>query len=352
MKTLGRDRPWGGPAGALPCPAAFGRIGAMPMPPLSHHEIVALVEPFARAGRQVDLAASQRLERRIAFRPREHAAAGTLPPLRETLQLENPRAGSFALTRTLTAPDGQRAELVAHGDDAGALLARVDAVAAAAQWRCGSGWSLAFSHTLAAPTRLVPATAPQLVRASARAGALGFTVTVSTVRGIAAEIELPEAAHFTPPEDLFAVLGWSWTPLRRVRQGWQGALLLRGHGAARTADAEAKLERTVRHLAATLAEAPARFHERHVGARWVVVLRRLIPLFATAALVAGAAGVSQLQMAQNSVWRMLIFHAPPLLLAALFCLRELPRFEFPPLPRRLDAPAWHADEGSACTATR
>ncbi len=336
----------------LPGPAAFGRIGAMPLPPLSHHEIVALVEPFVRAGRQVDLAASQRLERRIAFRPREHAADGERPPLRETLQLQSHEGGRFTLTRMLGAPDGQTAELVAQGDDAGALLARVDAVAPAAQWRCGPGWRLAFGHQLAAPTRLAPVVAPQLVRASARVGPLAFTVRVSTVRGIAAEIELPEHAAFTPPEDLFAVLGWSWTPLRRVRQGWQGALLLRGHGAARTADAEAKLERTVRHLAATLAEPPARFHERHRAARWAVVLRRLIPLFATAALVAGAAGVSQLQMAQNSVWRMLIFHAPPLLLAALFCLRELPRFEFPPLPRRLAAPAWHDETAPACTATR
>lgn len=327
-------------------------MALMPLPPLSHHEIVALVEPFARAGRQVDLAVSQRLERRIGFRVREHAAAGALPALRESLQLENARAGSFALTRTLVAPDGQTAELVAHGDDTGALLARVDAVAPAAQWRCGSGWALAFSHTLAAPSRLIAAPSPQLARASGRVGALVFSVTVSSVRGIAAEFDLPDQTDFRPPEDLLAVLGWSWTPLRRVRQGWKGALLLRGSGPQRTADAEAKLERTARHLAATLAEAPVHFHARHAGARWRVVGRRLIPLLATLALIAGAAGVSQLQMADNSVWRMLIFHAPPLLLAALFCLRELPRFELPPLPRPLAAPAWHAVEGPGCTATR
>lgn len=332
--------------------ASFGRMVPMPLPPLSHHEIVALVEPFARAGRHVDLAASRRLERHIAFRDLQHAAAGGLPALSESLQLENPRPGSFTLTRRLESPDGQQAELVAYGDDAGALLARVDAVAPAAQWRCGAGWVLAFSHVLAAPSRTVAQPAPQLTRARARVGALTFTVGVSSVRGIPAEIELPEHPGFAPPEDLLAVLGWNWTPLRRVRQGWQAAVLLRGSGPERTADAETKLERTVRHLAATLAESPARFHERHLGARWRVVLRRLIPLFATLAMIAGAAGVSQLQMADNSVWRMLIFHAPPLLLAALFSLRELPRVEFPPLPRRLAAPAWHAVEGPGCTATR
>jgi hypothetical protein len=37
--------------------------------PFTHHEILALVEPFARRGRRVDLAASDRVARLIAFRP-------------------------------------------------------------------------------------------------------------------------------------------------------------------------------------------------------------------------------------------------------------------------------------------
>ena len=53
----------------------------MSAPPLTHHEILALAAPFARAGWQVDLAASQRAERRIAFRPLERPASEAVPAL-------------------------------------------------------------------------------------------------------------------------------------------------------------------------------------------------------------------------------------------------------------------------------
>jgi len=61
--------------------------------PLTHHEILALVAPFARRGRRVDLAASDRVARRIAFRPVEHAAREDVPAHRETLSLAQQAAG-------------------------------------------------------------------------------------------------------------------------------------------------------------------------------------------------------------------------------------------------------------------
>jgi len=78
------------------CPALQRIIGrrvpgaGMPAPPFSHHEILDLVEPFARLGLRVDLAASGRLERRLAFRPVEHPTdEPALAGLQETLQLES-----------------------------------------------------------------------------------------------------------------------------------------------------------------------------------------------------------------------------------------------------------------------
>ena len=38
--------------------------------------------------------------------------------------------------------------------------------------------------------------------------------------------------------------------------------------------------------------------------------------------------------------RMMLFNIPTLLLALAFSMQELPRFEIPPWPRRLDASAW------------
>jgi hypothetical protein len=71
-----------------------------------------------------------------------------------------------------------------------------------------------------------------------------------------------------------------------------------------------------------------------------VTLRRTVPLLASLALVAGAAGFPALELADDSPIRLLVFSSPPLLLALFFCLREMPRIEIPPLPRPSTASAW------------
>ncbi len=57
-------------------------------PPLTHHEIMAQVEPFARRGRHVDLAGTDRTARMLLFKPVERdALAPGLPSWREMLEL-------------------------------------------------------------------------------------------------------------------------------------------------------------------------------------------------------------------------------------------------------------------------
>ena len=115
----------------------------------------------------------------------------------------------------------------------------------------------------------------------------------------------------------------------------------------RSADAEAKLLRTARHLAQALAEPPAAFHQRLLVARWGVTLRRGVPLVGCLLLLAAAAAVSKLELASDSVFRMLIFNAPPLLLVVFFSMREMPQIEIPPWPRALTAPAWRTSIAAA-----
>ena len=91
------------------------------LPPLTHHQILALVAPFSRSGRHVDLAASDRMARRVAFKAVAHGA------ITETLLLDNPSEGRFKLTRVLTVQGGLQARLTAEGSEPAALLARVDA---------------------------------------------------------------------------------------------------------------------------------------------------------------------------------------------------------------------------------
>lgn len=313
--------------------------------PLTHHEIIGLIEPFSRRGRHLDLAASDRLERRLAFKPIEHADADIAEmALRETLQLENPHPSTFRLTRTLTLPCGLQASLQAEGSDAGELLTQIESVPLRRHFQWGAGYVIAQTHRLDAASSTNTTAAPQLILTKAMAQIEGVTLAmkVPAVTGIPADIELNAASGHAVdlPQDLLAVLGWSWARLIRVGAGWTGSLRLRGSGPARSRDAEIKLERTAVHLAQTLSEPPPRFHEQRVAARWGVVLRRSIPLLVTLGLIGGAAAVPSMGLSENSLLRMVIFQSPPLLLGLVFCMRELPQIEIPPWPRRPAITAW------------
>jgi hypothetical protein len=331
----------------------------MSLPPLTHHEVLTLVEPYTRRGRRVDLAASDRLTRRLVFKPLEHGAvvradagASSAPAdkgqdatlLTDTLVLDQTEAGRYRLTRTLRRQDGLEAELLAEGPHAGQLLEGIESIAPHSQFAEDDGIAIAHSHRLpgsgkASPDQLV------LTRGTARIDGLTLTLTMPTVAGEPAELSLGNGS-FTPPpldlpEDLFAVLGWAWSRLTPKGEGWQAALRLPKSEPARSRQAEQRLLVSVRHLAAALAEPPARFHDRHVAARWRVAARRSVPALACMVLIGGSIALARLDLAQDSVVRMLLFNAPPLLLIAAFCLRETPRIEIPPLPRASRAASWY-----------
>ncbi len=317
--------------------------------PLTHHEILGLVEPFTRRGRQVDLGATNRLERRLVFKPVDYAGeAPALTGAREVLQLENPHSGLFRLTRTLTLPCGLEATLQTEGAQPAELLARIEGVPPERHFRPANGVVIAQSYRLnpssgsradgAMPIQMV------LTRGTARIDGLNLTLNAPTVKRFPADIELVPAAgdSLELPDDLLAVLGWDWG---RLRPGWAAGkwssyMRVRGREPERTRMMEAKLEKTVAHLAQTLAEPPRLFHERLARARWSAAFRRAIPLLFVIFMVAGAVGLNFVEIPEGSIIRLLIFNAPPLLLVIPFLMYDVPRLELPPLPRPSAAPAW------------
>lgn len=317
--------------------------------PLTHHEIIALIAPFSRRGRHVDLAASARLDRRIVFKPREHAGIPTpRSQLRESFSLQDLGYGTFRLTRHAgLAAAGLEATLEAEGSDLESLLARIEAVPLARQCRCVEGLEVAVSH------RLAPAGAAEPLvfdHATARLGGFRITLAVGSLRNEPAKVELlPDAAQSPAlPDDVLAVLGRAWTPLKRVGDPWVGRYRLPRNEPRRSRSAEAGFDSGAQHLARLLAEPPAQYHDRWLLARWRVFLRRLLPLAGCAGLIGAAAAVPKLHLADSSGLRMLIFNSPPLLMMLFFCMRELPTIELPPLPRRPAEPGWGA--GTAAEA--
>jgi hypothetical protein len=310
------------------------------MQPFTHHEILGLIEPFTLRGRRVDLGASDRLERQLRFQPVEHSGSGGEPALADRLQLENPWPGTFRLTRVLGTAGGLQATLQAEGPDPAALLARIEAVDPRHPFVSGPGFEIARSYRVEGPDDR----SPRLVLTQAVACLDGLTLTLEVPKrnGVPAEFVLrpTDGDALDLPQDLLAVLGWSWGCLYPGRDGWSGSIRLRGKGPGRSRDAEAKLEAGMRHLARTLAEPPARFHEQRTRARWTVVLRRAMPLLFILGLMAGIATLAQFEVAQNTVVRVLLFHLPALLLMLSFGVREIPRIEIPPLPRASRMSDW------------
>ncbi len=307
--------------------------------PLTHHDIVRLVGPFARRGRHVDLASSDRLQRRVTFRPIDHRSSAGCPGVRETLALEDLESGSYRLTRILTPAKGPAARLDAVGMEPGELLARIDAVPPQRQFLTEGPVVIALSF------RLKPEGAAMLFT-SGTAYIAGLALTLDTgalARGPASvSLMRPPQDTLRLPQDALAVLGGRWSRLRDAPEGWVGELRLPGHESRRSSEAQDALASATRHLAGMLGETPRRFHERWAMARWRVFCRRLVPLAACMGLILCAAAVPKLHLAERSGLRMLILNSPPLLMMLFFCLREIPIVEIPPLPRRSDAASWRA----------
>lgn len=326
----------------------------MSAPPLTHHEILGLVAPFARQGYHVDLAASDRIERLLQFKPVDllvagaAAAAGEAGPrgeaasrLRETLKLSVFERGAFRLTRQLAREDGLQATLQATGEDCAELLSRVAAVDPAIHFRDGPGHAIARSYELRLlPRATVPV--PVLVRGLVRVDGLTLTLDLPPTRGMSPDLFLRPDGNLRPalPEDLLAVLGWDWARLVDHPDGWSTKHRLRGGPARRSAGAERALERAAAHLARTLAEPPARFHERHVAARWGVVLRRLIPTLTALGMIGGTFLLPYIVEGPIPPLWFALHYVSIGLLAISFSLQELPRFEIPPWPRRAAMAAW------------
>jgi hypothetical protein len=318
---------------------------------LTHHEILELVGPFTRRGRHVDLAASDRLRRRIAFKAIDHPETSHAPSLRETLMLDDLGSGSYRLTRLLTPVAGPGASLEAIGKEPADLLARIEGVPPQSQFRVTLGAVIALSF------RLPPgsdAGSLMFTRGTTQIDDVEFTLDASAAtRGPAAvSLTHPPGDALRIPQDALAVLGGEWSRLRDRPDGWACELRL-GKEPRRSRQAIAAVEAAVPHLVRTLTEAPCRFHERWTVARWRVFCRRLVPLAVCIGLILCAAAVPKLHLAEGSGLRMLILNSPPILMILFFCLREVPVVEIPPLPRRPDAASWrdaHAAPAAASSA--
>jgi hypothetical protein len=313
----------------------------MALPPLTHHEIIRLVEPFAKRGRHVDLGATDRLARHIVFKPVGHVEGNpAIGPMREVLTLECNEGATFRLIREVSAGDLQ-ARLSVRGGDPGLLLRRIDAVAVSAHFVHGDGFRIVRSFNLDGSVA-EPAEDLLLTFGEVRTSGLILRLRISPGRGAPGDIDLIDQGTdpIQLPEDLLAVQGLAWARLRRSRGAWTSSLRLRGGGVERSRDAQARLEQVAVHLAHSLSESPARFHESWVIRRWALYVLRLVPILASIGVVSGLMALQAISWLDDAYVIALVLIVPPLAFLALLATRDIPGVDKPPLPRRSGRSAW------------
>lgn len=326
--------------------APAGREEAGPaLLPLTHHEIMARIAPFSAAGWRIDLAGSARAERQLRF-----TRGGA-----ERLLVDLADAQVVEITRVLTddAPPAleqpaDEAFVVARAGTEAAALERVESVPRERCFSTAAGVRVAYDHRIEVPERQAPPRC-RLTAARARPGGWPFALQLPLAGRMTGELMLhaPAGQRALLPQDLLAVLGYAFSRLEPWRGGHRAALRVQGREPGRSEAARRHFEQAVQHLVATLDAPPAAFGERWARARWRVTLRRAVPLAVCLALFGGAISLPWIGLDSDSVLRMLVFNAPPLLLVWMFALREMPRIEVPPLPRALSQRAWLRPEGEA-----
>ena len=313
------------------------------MTPLSHHEILRLVAPFARADRHVDLAQSDRGARLLTFKPVVHPAASRAQAsgqLTETLRLDLSRRTS-SLRRTVTTDDGLQAILDASGADLGALLERVLAVSPETQFRAAGGLVVADSYVCPEDPEQ-----PLELRASrARVRGLEIALDAEAAPGAPMRVTLtPEDPRVERvlPADLVAVLGMPWKLLREDEGRWQFLLYAPSREPRRSMVTKERFARAVAHLDSVLGAAPAAFHSTHAAARWRVWLRRLMPLAICVTIVASLPLFDSVLLKDGLRMNPLILGISNfMILAFMYVSRhEIPKLETPPFPRSLASDAW------------
>lgn len=324
------------------------------LPALTHHDIMSLVAPFAAAGLRVDLAASDRAARVLKFLPIEHAAGEIAAfAVRETLLLDASLTGLYLLTRQMDPLTGTAAAdavvpmpatCEAFGGEPIELLHQINSVSPARHFEMVAGTVVSRNYEIIPAVndnkKAIGDSVTVLVGARAQCQGVLLKFTCEHDDPLKVELSPSHPGRLRVPQDILAVLGKSWRAVYDYGDHWRSTIRIDRTEPMRTTEAEQRIADALTHLAQTLAAPPEMFHPRHRPDRWRVMFRRLIPLAGCAALIGAALLVGQFPIGDGSVLQMLVFHAPPLLLIGLFLFRELPRFEVPPIPRKLRYAQW------------
>lgn len=144
------------------------------------------------------------------------------------------------------------------------------------------------------------------------------------------------------PDDILAVLGAQWRPLRFQGDHWKGVLRQLSKLEQRTTRAEKFIDQALNHLHRILNSPPERYHVIFNKARWRVYFRRLQPVMVFVGILA-MMPISWLLVSSGTMTlHPLALGLTPLLMVGVVVLtaREIPVMEIPAKPAALSSSAW------------
>jgi len=287
--------------------------------PLTHHEIMKQAAPMTRAGFKINLSACDRSNRYIEF--------VALQPTGEDLSvihtLEVDENGKQRLCRAVVHKTGLVSTLIATVSDLETAIDTFEQIPVSRQIQQAAGYTVARSYSLEPDYRL---------------------------DDNAAILQLESSRDYaTPkiPDDILAVLGPQWRPLRYQGDHWKGVLRQLGNWKSRTTKAERYIDDALSHLHDTLSKPPGQYQDAHAQARWQVYMRRLQPVMVLIGILA-LMPISWLLVSSGTVGiHPLALGLTPLLMVGVVALtaREIPVMEIPPRPQTLNSSAWQPITG-------
>lgn len=350
--------------------------------PLTHHEIMKQAAPMTRAGFKINLSACDRSNRYIEF--------VALQPTGEDLSvihtLEVDENGKQRLCRAVVHKTGLVSTLIATVSDLETAIDTFEQIPVSRQIQQEAGYTVARSYSLEPDYRLDDnAAILQLRFTCAYVQSLQIRIDSSTGGGMPADVwilgksqnssyirdtladggdvplnhraarQLRNAAlessrdYATPkiPDDILAVLGPQWRPLRYQGDHWKGVLRQLGNWKSRTTKAERYIDDALSHLHDTLSKPPGQYQNAHAQARWQVYMRRLQPVMVLIGILA-LMPISWLLVSSGTVGiHPLALGLTPLLMVGVVALtaREIPVMEIPPRPQTLNSSAWQPFAG-------